>query len=339
MASPPHTHRMKKRDFLQLDVFASEPGRGNPLAVVLDAADLDSAAMQAIAAWLNLSETTFVLPPTQAGADYRLRIFTPRQELPFAGHPSVGTAHAVLERGLVTPRDGRLVQECGAGLLPIRVDGEGRATPSARPRPPRRRAPRRPGRDPFEPAHRAPRRLAPRHHRQRSALVVHRTRDEAAVRTLVPDLRAMARASVATDAVGVAVFARCTGQSYALVVRAFVPADGIPEDPVTGSANAAISAWLHANGALPAQSFLVFTGPRSRSRRHRRMRRGRRGRRLDRRPDADRRRGRASLVNRAAASRHVRLESPPPITVHTAHFVAIHRRTGNLESRCRISTP
>jgi len=117
---------MTRRNFLQLDVFASAPGRGNPLAVVLDATDLDSVAMQTIAAWLNLSETTFVLPPTKAGADYRLRIFTPRQELPFAGHPSVGTAHAVLERGLVTPRDRRLVQECGAGLLPIRVDGEGR---------------------------------------------------------------------------------------------------------------------------------------------------------------------------------------------------------------------
>jgi hypothetical protein len=123
---PQHTPRMTKRNFLQLDVFASAPGRGNPLAVVLDAADLDSAVMQTIAAWLNLSETTFVLPTTQPGADYRLRIFTPGQELPFAGHPSVGTAHAMIERGLVTPRDGRLVQECGAGLLPIRVDGEGR---------------------------------------------------------------------------------------------------------------------------------------------------------------------------------------------------------------------
>ena len=156
---------MKKRDFLQLDVFASEPGRGNPLAVVLDAADLAGATMQAIAAWLNLSETTFVLPPTQVGADYCLRIFTPRQELPFAGHPSVGTAHAVLERGLVAPREGRLVQECGAGLLPIRVDGEGRQRRLHVRAPPRRRACRRTGRDPLEPAHRALRRLAPRHHR------------------------------------------------------------------------------------------------------------------------------------------------------------------------------
>jgi PhzF family phenazine biosynthesis protein len=251
---------MKKRDFLQLDVFASEPGRGNPLAVVLDAADLAGATMQAIAAWLNLSETTFVLPPTQAGADYRLRIFTPRQELPFAGHPSVGTAHAVLERGLVTPRDGRLVQECGAGLLPIRVDGEGRQ---------RRlhvRAPR--GVElAADPVAILSSLRTERFGVLRPVIIDNGPRwwcielaDEAAVRTLVPDLQAMAKASVATSAVGVAVFAHCPDESYALVVRAFVPADGIPEDPVTGSANAAISARLHANGALPAQSFLSSQG-------------------------------------------------------------------------------
>jgi PhzF family phenazine biosynthesis protein len=120
-----------QRDYMQLDVFADQPGRGNPLGVVFGADDFDTAAMQALAAWLNLSETTFVLPATQPGADYRLRIFTPRQELPFAGHPSVGTAHAVLERGLATPTaaadSGALVQECAAGLLPLRISGEGAA--------------------------------------------------------------------------------------------------------------------------------------------------------------------------------------------------------------------
>jgi PhzF family phenazine biosynthesis protein len=251
---------MQQRRFLQLDVFASEPGRGNPLAVVLDAADLNGATMQAIAGWLNLSETTFVLPPTQAGADYRLRIFTPRQELPFAGHPSVGTAHAVIERGLVAPREGRLVQECGAGLLPIRLEGEGRQ---------RRlhvRAPRGVERA-ADPVAILSSLREPRLGRLRPVIIDNGPRwwcielaDEAAVRTLVPDLLAMAKASVATDSVGVAVFARCPGPPYALVVRAFVPADGIPEDPVTGSANAAITAWLHANGALPVQSFLSSQG-------------------------------------------------------------------------------
>src|SRR5512147_107191 len=116
---------MGTRRFLQLYVFAPRLLEGNPLAVIVDAEGLDAETMQRLARWTNLSETTFVLPPTQPGADYRVRIFTPRQELPFAGHPSVGTAHAVLLRGLVPPRDGGLVQECGAGLLPLRIEGDG----------------------------------------------------------------------------------------------------------------------------------------------------------------------------------------------------------------------
>jgi PhzF family phenazine biosynthesis protein len=251
---------MIKRDFLQLDVFASARGCGNPLAVVFDADGLDVAAMQAIAAWLNLSETTFVLPPTQSGADYRLRIFTPRQELPFAGHPSVGTAHAVLERGLVTPHNGRLVQECAAGLLPLRVQGEGSQ---------RRlhiRAPRAVERA-GDPAAVLASLRSVQLGQLRPALVDNGPRwwcielaDEAAVRTLAPDLEAMSRASVATGAVGVAVFARSRNPPFELVVRAFVPADGIPEDPVTGSANAAIAAWMHQNDALPALRYLSSQG-------------------------------------------------------------------------------
>src|SRR5512142_2179643 len=115
----------KPRRFAQLDVFAHRPGTGNALAVVLDAEGWDTAAMQAFAHWTNLSETTFLLPPTQPGASYRLRIFTPRQELPFAGHPSVGSAHAAIEAGWATPHEGRLVQECAAGILPIRIEESG----------------------------------------------------------------------------------------------------------------------------------------------------------------------------------------------------------------------
>ena len=107
---------MAARRYFQLDVFADRPGAGNPLAVVLDA--------EAIARWTRLPETTFVLPPTAPGASYALRIFSPRREVPFAGHPSVGTAHIVLESGLATPRDGLLVQEGVAGLLPLRVHGD-----------------------------------------------------------------------------------------------------------------------------------------------------------------------------------------------------------------------
>ena len=255
---------MTTRDFMQLDVFADQPGRGNPLGVVFGADDLDTAAMQALAAWLNLSETTFVLPATQPGADYRLRIFTPRQELPFAGHPSVGTAHAVLERGLATPKAtngiGTLLQECAAGLLPLRIDGDGaqRAIHVRAPRGVERAADAR--------AVLASLQGAPLGD-VRPALIDNGPRwwcielaNEAAVRQLAPDLEAMAAANRADGSVGVAVFARCAGSDHALVVRAFVPADGIPEDPVTGSANAAIAAWLHANAALPARRFRSSQG-------------------------------------------------------------------------------
>jgi len=113
---------MTTRRFLQLDVFAPRPGTGNPLAVVLDADGLDDTAMQAIARWTRLPETTFVFAPTTPGSSYRIRMFAPQKEVPFAGHPSVGSAHAVLECGLATPVDGLLVQDGIAGQLPLRVD-------------------------------------------------------------------------------------------------------------------------------------------------------------------------------------------------------------------------
>src|SRR5262252_7927400 len=115
---------MKRRAFRQVDVFTSVPLSGNALAVILDADGISDTDMQRIAAWTNLSETTFVLPPTKPGASYRVRIFTPRSELPFAGHPSVGTAHALIEAGRIDPT-ADLIQECAAGLLPVRVIGEG----------------------------------------------------------------------------------------------------------------------------------------------------------------------------------------------------------------------
>ena len=107
------------RAFRQVDVFSAEPLLGNPVAVVHDADDLDTETMQAFAQWTNLSETTFLLPPTDPAADYRLRIFTPQQELPFAGHPTLGSAHAWLEAG-GEPRGDGLVQECAAGLVELR---------------------------------------------------------------------------------------------------------------------------------------------------------------------------------------------------------------------------
>jgi PhzF family phenazine biosynthesis protein len=109
--------------FKQVDVFTDKPFFGNPVAVVIGADRLDAQTMQRIACWTNLSETTFLLKSSRA--DYRLRIFTPRQELPFAGHPTIGSAHAALESGFV-PRKSRLEQECGAGLIELSVEDDGR---------------------------------------------------------------------------------------------------------------------------------------------------------------------------------------------------------------------
>ncbi|OHT21542.1 PhzF family phenazine biosynthesis protein [Edaphosphingomonas haloaromaticamans] len=115
------------RPFQLIDVFGEYPFSGNPLAVVADAEGIDTDAMQRITQWLNLSETTFLLPPTTPEADYRVRIFTLERELPFAGHPTLGTCHAWLAAGGVPKQSGRIVQECGAGLVPIRQDAAGLA--------------------------------------------------------------------------------------------------------------------------------------------------------------------------------------------------------------------
>lgn len=239
-----------------IDVFTDRAGFGNPVAVVLDADDLDTVAMQRFAAWINLSETTFVLRPTSPDADYRVRIFTPAQELPFAGHPSVGTAWCLLRSGRVAAHDGRLVQECAAGLLPMRVEGDGAALRVAV------RAPRADIRiadaveDDLLDAAMPP---ALRAGEGRAWCVTNgpkwwvvELRDEATVRGLVPDLAAIASACIATQAVGVAVFADTPGSDTAIAVRAFCPADGIPEDPVTGSVNAGIAALLLATGRMQA---------------------------------------------------------------------------------------
>jgi len=108
------------RQFRQVDVFTEAPYLGNPVAVVLDAQGLETRQMQALASWTNLSETTFVLPPTQADADYQVRIFTPGTELPFAGHPTLGSCHAWLEAGGKAKKPDVIVQQCGAGLIKVR---------------------------------------------------------------------------------------------------------------------------------------------------------------------------------------------------------------------------
>ena len=121
---------MRTRAFVQVDVFSETAYRGNPLAVVLDGEGLSDEAMQAFARWTNLSETTFLLPSTQADADYRVRIFTPGGELPFAGHPTLGSCHAWLAAGGKPRKPGTVVQECAKGLVPLRMNPQANATGS-----------------------------------------------------------------------------------------------------------------------------------------------------------------------------------------------------------------
>lgn len=244
------------RRYVQLDVFASRPGAGNPLAVVLDATGLDDAAMQAIARWTRLPETTFVFPAQSGDASYGIRIFSPRREVPFAGHPSVGTAHAVLDAGLATPRDGLLVQDGIAGKLPLKVVGEGSARTVAV------RTPRARVQDIARPGDA----------RLRAALAglqlgalppvlmdggrrwwLAELADEAHLRAMQPDWDAIAALAEATDSMGLFVYARSSDPVYYFAVRAFVGAPARFEDAASGAANATLAAWLAERGALPGE--------------------------------------------------------------------------------------
>jgi len=257
---------MTSRRYVQLDVFADRPGAGNPLAVVLDAAGLDDAAMQAIARWTRLPETTFVFAPTQPGASYAVRMFSPRREVPFAGHPSVGTAHVVLDAGLATPIDGLLVQEGVAGLLPLRVEDDAAGRTIAV-RTPRAHVVKTGDTHSDEvlraaianlPAGRLPPALMDGGRRWWLVEV----RDEAALRAAAPDWTAISALATATDSMGVCAYARAQGQGYDLAVRAFVGAPAAFEDAASGAANATLAAWLTSRDALPGRNgqYIVSQG-------------------------------------------------------------------------------
>jgi len=245
---------MTARRYLQLDVFADRPGAGNPLAVVLDAEGLDDDTMQAIARWTRLPETTFVFPATKAEASYGIRIFSPRREVPFAGHPSVGTAHAVLEAGLATPRDGLLVQEGIAGLLPLRVTGSGR-TRTIAVRTPRAKVMEIASPDDARlrevlgalPLGALPPALMDGGRRWWLAEL----RDEAALRAAMPPWEAIGELAQSTESMGMCVFARSDDPVYFLAVRAWVGAPAQFEDAASGAANATLAAWLASQDALP----------------------------------------------------------------------------------------
>lgn len=248
---------MSTRRFVQLDVFADRPGAGNPLAVVLDADGLDAAAMQAIARWTRLPETTFVFPPASIDVSYGIRIFSPHREVPFAGHPSVGTAHVAIDAGIATPRDGVLVQDGVVGRLPLRVDGSGAA---------RTIAVRTPRASVVEvAAHDDPRLAEALDGLPLGTLPVAlmdggrrwwlaELRDELALRAATPAWPAIAALAHATGSMGVCAFARAHGDAgYELAVRAFVGATGPFEDVASGAANATLAAWLASRDALPGR--------------------------------------------------------------------------------------
>ena len=245
---------MRQRPFAQVDVFTAVPYKGNPVAVVLDGEGLSDAEMQAFANWTNLSETTFVLPPSDPGADYRVRIFTPKDELPFAGHPTLGTAHAVIEAGIAKPKVGRLVQQCAVGLVELTVGDDSLSF----------RLPRYAVRELTDPE-------ASAWLGEGVALVgkpqavdvgpvwlVAQLADVAALEDLAHDPARLTRYYQTTGMTGATIYALDGAQ---VVVRSFAPGDGIPEDPVCGSGNAAVAAWRLVSGQVsPGDSYVASQG-------------------------------------------------------------------------------
>lgn len=234
------------RRFVQVDVFTREPLKGNPLAVVVDAAGLSDDKMAAFARWTNLSETTFLLPPTDPAADYRVRIFTPGGELPFAGHPTLGSAHAWLASGGDPKQPGEVVQECGIGLVRVRRDGPRLAFAA----PPLRRA------GPVEEAALRAQVLASLRIQAQDLLdlvwvdngpgwMAARLASADAVLQVQPDFNVMRGLKLGV------VGAYPPGSPQEFEVRAFVPTLGVPEDPVTGSLNAGLALWLQGAGLAP----------------------------------------------------------------------------------------
>ncbi|MEA2307669.1 MAG: hypothetical protein QOH43_4949 [Solirubrobacteraceae bacterium] len=232
------------RRFAQVDVFSTEPYAGNPVAVVLDGAGLSTDAMQRFARWTNLSETTFVLPPESPEADYRVRIFTPGRELPFAGHPTLGTCHAWLEAGGSPRREAAIVQECDAGLVPVRRSEAGLAFAA----PPLVRS----GPVDDELVERLARMLGVDVDVMTDTQWVDNGPGWVAV--LLDDPEAVLALTPRFDELDVGVVAPYPpGSPEAFEVRAFTYKDGgVDEDPVTGSLNASLAQWLLATGRATA---------------------------------------------------------------------------------------
>jgi predicted PhzF superfamily epimerase YddE/YHI9 len=218
----------------QVDVFTGRPFYGNPVAVVLGGEALETEDMQRIACWVNLSETTFLLPSSQA--DYRLRIFTPQHELPFAGHPTIGSAYAALESGFVEKKK-LLRQECSAGILDLSFEDERIFVRGPEPRitDVRRGLP-----------------FAKKLLRIEVGpiWIVGEVADAQELAALKPDMGALAAFTIDHEATGITVFAPSGEKQTAMHVRSFAPAHGIPEDPVCGSGNLAVAHYLKQTNGL-----------------------------------------------------------------------------------------
>ena len=241
---------MRTHRFHQLDVFTSVPLRGNPLAVVHDALGLSDAQMADFARWTNLSETTFLLPPSDAAAataDYRVRIFTPGGELPFAGHPTLGSCFAWLAAGGRARSEAVVVQECGVGLVRVKRDGIRLAFAA----PPLRRS------GPLEAEVLA--QIVAALKIDAGEVLHHQWVDNGPgwcavmlasgerVRSLKPDFVAMGALKLGV------IGAQAAGSATQFEVRAFVPGLSVFEDPVTGSLNAGLAQWLIGAGLAPAR--------------------------------------------------------------------------------------
>ncbi|MDB5881352.1 MAG: phenazine biosynthesis protein PhzF family [Ramlibacter sp.] len=243
---------MQQRAFKQVDVFTATAYRGNPLAVVLDASGLSDDVMQQFAQWTNLSETAFLLPPQSDEADYRVRIFTPGGELPFAGHPTLGSCHAWLEAGGKARHREFVVQECKSGLVQIRREGKRLAFAA----PPLKRS---------APSAALLPQVAAALALKSSQVVAAQTLDNGPVWTgllldnpqtvlkLSPDHLALKNLGVKVGVAARYEDAANTADAPLLEVRAFAAVSGIPEDPVTGSLNASLAQWLIADGHMPTR--------------------------------------------------------------------------------------
>ena len=253
---------MQQRLFRQIDVFSHHPGFGNPVAVVLDAQGLSDADMRRFAAWTNLSETTFLMPPTAAGhaagADYRLRIFSPRGELPFAGHPTLGTCRAWLQQGHTPRVPGLVVQESAQGLVQIEHQGDTLAFAA----PPLQRSKPSPALVPLVASA-----LGLRPHQIQAAQLLDNgpvwlglLLDSAeTVLGLTPDHARLKDLGQDVGVIHIAPDAGANHERPGAVVRAFAAPMGNPEDPVTGSLNASLAQWLIGEGLAPTR-YLVAQG-------------------------------------------------------------------------------